>query len=261
MTLDISPEEYIRLALVEWGFAVDKVSEAANERPDFYAVKDDDEYLIEVKSKEPSQEQERRRDEVLLSGKVYDESYELIRQSGLTKVVSKGKNQLKKYKSEADYFRVICFVGTGHNAEARLLQLEATLFGRTTVCDWSTENGPCRDCYYFGFSDFYKYRDILDGAILIDANSEEGKLCINDHSSRYNRFRESSLAQVFGTAVIDAPKLDHDGDAFIVDADIDRKNKQAVFDYLRRKYSLGDLVMDMDMKMASAHVLIPTDQA
>lgn len=156
---------------------------------------------------------------------------------------------------------MICFVGTGHNAEARLLQLEATLFGRTTVCDWSTENGPCRDCYYFGFSDFYKYRDILDGAILIDANSEEGKLCINDHSPRYNRFRESSLAQVFGTAVIDAPKLDHDGDAFIVYADIDRKNKQAVFDYLRRKYSLGDLVMDMDMKMASAQVLVPKDQA
>jgi len=62
---------------------------------------------------------------------------------------------------------------------------------------------------------------------------------------------------VFGTAVIDAPKLDREGDVFVVDCDIDRKNKQAVFDYLRRKYSLGDLVMDMDMKMASAQILIP----
>jgi len=254
--MDNSSEEYIFAVLTEWGFEVQKIPEAAHERPDFYAVSGDDEYLVEVKGKEPSRKQEQRRDELLLSGKVYDESYDLLRQSGLTKIVSKGKNQLKQYKSEADYFRVICLVGTGHNAEARLLQLEATLFGRTSVGDFSTES-PLKHCYYFGFSDFYKYRDILDGAILIDANSEEGKLCINDHSPRYNKFRESSLARVFGTAVIDAPELDRKGEVFVVDSNIDRNDKNSVIDYVREKYSLGDLVMDMDMKMASAQVLTP----
>ena len=97
--MDSSSEEYIFAALTEWGFEVQKIPEAAHERPDFYAVSGDDEYLIEVKSKEPNPKQTRERDELLLSGKVYDESYDLVRQSGLTKIISKGKNQLKNYES------------------------------------------------------------------------------------------------------------------------------------------------------------------
>jgi len=62
---------------------------------------------------------------------------------------------------------------------------------------------------------------------------------------------------VFGTAVIDVPRLDHEGDVFVVDCDINRNDKKAVIDYVRQKYSLGDLVKDMEMKMASAQILIP----
>lgn len=258
--MQISPEEYIFLVFRDqFRYHIEKIPETDQPRPDFYLEKGGDEYLVEVKSKEPNAELRQRRDDLLTSGQVFDDTYTLVRQPSITKTVSEAKKQLISLSQNLSYFRLVCIVGVGHNAEARLAQAEATLFGRTTVGDWSTENRPMKDCYYFGFSDFYRYRTDLDGAILVDDNNESGKLCLNNHSPRYDALRQSSMAQTLGTAVIDPPELERSGDVWIVDSDVDRSNKTVVIDYLRDKYSLGHLVMDMDMKHASAQVLLTTN--
>lgn len=257
MVEEISPEKYIQFALDDWGFHVEKVPEAKEKRPDLYAFKDGDDYLIEVKAKEPSLENKKRRQEYLLSGRVFDDTYVMLRQSGLTKTVSEAKNQLKDYQPGTTYFRLICFVGLGHNAEARLNQVKATLYGSTTVGDWSKKPAVLKHCYYFGFSDFYNYRGILHGAILSDANTGNTNLCINDLSPRYREFKESSITHLFGTAAIDPRDQEREGEAYVVDSGVDRRNKHAVLDYIRQKYSLGDLVLDMDMKSVSVEMAIP----
>ena len=257
---EISAEDYIHLTFSEqFGYHIEKIPESDQPRPDFYAEKDGDEYLIEVKSKEPNVDLKQRRDLLLTSGQVFDETYSMVRQSGITKTISEAKNQLIALDPNNSYFRLVCVVGLGHNAEARLSQVEATLFGRTTVVDWSTEDGPMKHCYYFHFSDFFRYRAELDGAILMNANGESGWLCINDLAPRYSALRQSSIVRTFGTAVIDPPELERSGDAWIVDGNVDRRNKTAVINYVRDKYSLGTLVMDMEMKHISAQVLVPKD--
>lgn len=257
-TSDFDPEDYVQSLLEEeMGFSVDKIPESDVMTPDFHASKETSHYLIEVKSKSPSSELSEDRDRQLQSGKVFEESYALTRQSSITKIVSGAKSQLASMPPGPDCCRLLCFVGLGHNANAKLEQIEATLFGTRTVIDWTTEDGPSMQCYYFGFSDFYLYSDYIDGALLLDPARNCGRLAVNHHSPRYDIMKDSAMVVAFGEGVLDPLRMEAKGTAWVVDSDIDRRNETAVIEYVKKKYSLGPRVTAMAMEHFSAGVLVP----
>ena len=166
----ISPEKFVKLALSDLGFNVEKIPEQEFEQPDFIVEDSLDKYLIEVKSLQPNEDILFARDAKLECGEVYSEAYTLERQSSFTKKVSKGKNQISKHAYSEQAYRIIWFVVLGYNAEPRLLQIENGVFGKVYISDWSTENSPIKECFYFGESDFFRYREKIDGVILSNAN-------------------------------------------------------------------------------------------
>lgn len=92
-----------------------------------------------------------------------------------------------------------------------------------------------KTCYYFDHSEFYRFRDSLDGAIV--SSLDEGKLCLNTLSARYESLRKSGLARSVGNGLCDPVSLTADGSAWIVDGAIDRLDENAVLRYLSEKYA------------------------
>ena len=252
-------EDFVRAVLEEeMGFAVDKLAESREKTPDFLVSKGDGHYLIEVKAKGPSDELASEQNRELRSGGVYEESYPLTRQSGITKIVSGAKDQLAAGQNDTkSRCQLLCVVGLGHNAQVRLDQIEAGLFGSRTVTDWTTDDGPSRTCYYFGFSDFHRYRASVDGALLLNPAQATGRLAVNHHSPRCEQMRDSSIVTAFGPGVIDSLRLEAKGEAWIVESAVDRQDESAVLEHVRQKYSPGNRVTVMPMGHHSASVLVP----
>ena len=113
----------------------------------------------------------------------------------------------------------------GHLSEPAMQQFEATLYGSTTVCDF-TDNGKCMDCFFsitVIFIDFYRFKDDLDAAII--STESDAKLLLNPFSPRYEEMKSCSLSVHLGKAVVDPVKKAKDNEAYIVEGDIDRDRK------------------------------------
>ncbi|MCG8064882.1 MAG: hypothetical protein N0C89_12150 [Candidatus Thiodiazotropha endolucinida] len=149
--------------------------------------------------------------------------------------------------------RIVWLLSTGYLAEPNMHQFEATLYGSTTVCDWSDE-GECKVCYFFYNSDFFRFRDTLDAAIV--STEQEAKLLLNPLSSRYESMKSCSLVEKIGKAVVDPIAEEQEGFAFYVDGEVDRNDKNAVLNYLRKKYN-ADKMLDITMNYMSGTVLVP----
>ena len=117
-----------------------------------------------------------------------------------------------------------------------------------------------RTCYFFYNSDFYRYRD-LDGAYLVvaDRTSATVRLCLNPFSAQWQTLRDSPFANKLATGLIDPLGQEAAGSAMVVDTEIDRKDKEAILNYLRAKHGIPRL-LNMDMNMASAVVVSPRER-
>ncbi len=194
--------------------------------------------MLELKTKFPSEEELDERRQVLSSGEIHNIDEIITFQKGLSKIISKAKNQLKNYKKGEEILRLVWLVSTGHLAEPRLDQFETTLYGSTYL--QTTERYG--NCYFFYNSDFFKYRDVLDAAIVSTAS--KGKLLLNPLSPRYTRMKNSSLINHFiDGSIIDPMKLDKEEQAFLVDSDVNRAEEQAVLQYLKEKYKTDKIAV------------------
>jgi hypothetical protein len=132
----------------------------------------------------------------------------------------------------------VWLLSTGHLAEPRLDQFEATLYGSTYL--HTTERYG--NCYFFYDSDFFKYCDVLDAAIISTAS--KGRLLLNPLSPRYVRMKDSSLIKHFTEgSIIDPIELEDEGKAFLVDSDVNRADEQAVLQYLKEKYKTNKVAV------------------
>ena len=136
------------------------------------------------------------------------------------------------------------------------MQFRGSLYGLVDVLDM--ENKNTRTCYYFGFSEFFRYRDVLDGAILT-AGYNLLQLCINNLSPRANEFRKSPLVEVFSEGVLDPTQLEKQNKAYIADCDVDRCDKAQVLAYLQSKYQKGWLI-DINLAKHTASIAVPREQ-
>lgn len=112
-------------------------------------------------------------------------------------------------------------------------------------------------CFYFHSSSFYRFRDILDAAVIMCAH--KAQLCVHTYSPRKEPFRKSHFAQLFEQAVIDPEILESEGKAYIADCDLDRKNKTMVLDYLKQKYSKDNL-SEIEMHHLSGSIPVPNTE-
>ena len=131
-------------------------------------------------------------------------------------------------------------------------RFRATLFGTTNIIDL----GPTRDTrmgFFFGLNDFYRFRDVLDGAILSVETSCQ--LCINSLSLQAEKFRESGFVRAFANGLCDPTVLEKQGKAYIVDGDVDRRDKRKALGYISGKYG-RDRLMDMNLAYHSAMVTV-----
>ena len=137
---------------------------------------------------------------------------------------------------------------------AKSRQLEAALYGTTRMFDLDSSEGVHRPCYFFRDSDFFRYRNVLDAAIVSTLTSE--KLCMNTLSTRYDSFKQTRLYAHFGCAIRDPLVEEARGDAYIVKSDVDRNDENAVIADLRSKYRCPKL-MSIDVGCISASVAYP----
>lgn len=220
------------------GYEINKIPETNVESPDFFITDDTSTYLLELKTKFPSEEEVNERKTVLSSGEIHNIDEIVTSKKSLSKIIWKAKNQLKNYEKEENILRLVWLLSTGHLAEPRLNQFEATLYGSTYL--YSIERYG--NCYFFHNSDFFKYREVLDGAIV--STESKGKLLLNPLSPRYKTMKSSSLIEHFKEgSVIDPIEIEKQGQAFLVDSGINRDDEQAVLEYLQQKHKIEKIAV------------------
>jgi hypothetical protein len=234
------------------GYHVEKITESEEESPDFFISDDSSSYVLELKTKFPSKEELEERRQMLDSGEIHNIQETIINKNRLSGVIRKAGDQLSRFDNE-NIFRIVWLLATGHLAEPRMLQFEATLYGTTAVV---SSNGA-GDSYFFYNSDFYRYREAIDGAIV--STEKQAKLLLNPLSPRYVRLKASSLPKHMGTAIVDPVDMEKQGKVFIVDSDVDRTDKDAILNYLRSKYGIPDIV-NLAMVYLSGTLEIPDNQ-
>jgi hypothetical protein len=183
------------------------------------------------------------------SGEIHNIHELVINKNRLSGIIRKAGDQLRRYDDE-ELLRLVWLLATGHLAEPRMLQFEATLYGSSPI----VSSQGASDAYFFYNSDFFRYRETIDGAII--STETEAKLLLNPLSPRYAPLKASSLPKHLGNAVVDPIELESCGKAFIVDGYVDRTDGDAVLSYLRGKYGIAD-IMNLTMTYLSGTIALP----
>jgi hypothetical protein len=235
-------EELVVASLTQFGFAVTPILPAENRTADLLADDGTHRYLIEVKTKESSTENLRRRDEALQAGLIHKTNQPLKRLNRYSSIVHSAANQLRATLPDESLLRLVWLqaVGLDHHIQCELF--ESSLYGKEFVTSFFDKDG-LYPCFHFYESDFFRDRDVLDGAVICEAIGAEfsARLCLNMYSERYEQVQSSKLGRHFGSGVCDPRELEKLGRAYWADCDIDRDDKEAVLAYLSQKYDRPNL--------------------
>ena len=233
-------EEAIGAQMIAWGLSVRKIPESKIEgerRPDFEVKKNGYTYLFEVKSREDDRREVARKKEILDQGAIYGQHIPLLRQNIISNFVKDACNQLKNY-GKNEWFRIVWLCAVSDAQTAKFEQFKAALYGKTQMFDLDGD-GFHRPCYFYRDSEFFRYHRVLDAAIVSTLDKVE--LCFNPFSVKNSNFKSSSFSKIFKCSVCDPIREESEGNAYIVDSDVDRKNENAVMAYLRDKYNAPKL--------------------
>jgi hypothetical protein len=242
--------------LEAWGATTESVPTSRKEESDWLAELGGCRLLIEEKTKFDDPAERQARNAALASGQVHGSTLPLRHNNRISGIVRKGAGQLSSTKKHVEHdIRVLWFTGVEFDAEAKHAQFMATLYGSTRI--FELDHRQMKPCYFFRYSDFFRYRDQLDGAIAayLNGSTVTMNLCLNPYSPNWMTLRDSPYAQQFKLGLIDPVAEEEAGDAYIADTDIPRNNEAAVLRFLEQKYGLKR-AMNMDMNMASATMLM-----
>ncbi len=249
-------ETLVKRTLEEnYNLQVEKIPESDKRTPDFLVRDGINEYLVEVKEKEANPALAEEREEAFSKGEIFEVSESLSTKSVLQNVVRDGRRQIKAHVTDESTLRIVWVHCTGLAYDATLEQIIAGLYGSETVVDFSSDEAFAGTCYYFGFSQFFKYRDSID-AVMVTGRKGEATLCINNHSPRYDQLKESVLVQSMPVGVRDPIHEEKEGCAFLVDGEVDRSKPNEVLSYLQKKYRTEKLNV-MHMRHMEVHMAVP----
>jgi hypothetical protein len=247
-------KEFIRTTFEHTGFSVTSIPESPTEKTaDLHIADGSCSALLELKIKGDSDELVRKRDEILDSGEVFLHSESSLRRNTLSGLISQGVDQLVETANYDHDYKILWLHSAGLNAEHNDNRFHATLYGARDIIHIEDNIDETRVCYYFDYSDFYRYRDVLDAAVL--SSNEEAKFCINDLSPRADDLRNSSIRQIFRGGYCDPFEFEKEGIAYRLTTDFDRSVKGSALQEIRKKYKCGR-VLDLDMQSHTAEKLV-----
>lgn len=251
----MEPEAFVTLILEHLGATVTPIPRKEGKTPDFLVTISGVHYLIELKTKGEDSQREEARNQVLVGGGIAEDHDTVGRKNVISGVIAEAVRQLRAFDAEQVDFRLVWFLGWGRLRSLYYEQFESALYGTVPVADF----GPGADqyhrpCYYFELNDFFRHRDILDGAIIWCDDS--GRFLLNDLGQRYPAICTSPLATAMAAGCIDPRRKEQLGEAYYVDGDVDRRDDQAVIAYLREKYAKPRLI-HIPMGYHGASVLAP----
>lgn len=248
---------YAQHILTHLGFDVSQIARGDGKTADWTASIGDEVMLVEEKTKFEDDADVAKRAAAYAAGKPFDTHTPFKSDNRLSGISRKAASQLAASAAEvAHQYRLLWLTATGHSHEAKFHRYIATLYGSTNIVERS-RIVPLRRCYFYRNSDFFRFRNEIDGAVVAKSDGEhvDLKLCLNSLSPNFDLFRVSQARAAFGTGVLD-PLIDEaEGGAFIVDCDLDRSRENDLLEYLREKYKT-DYLMQMDMGMASVSMAI-----
>lgn len=246
--------------LETWGATVEPLPTSTKEESDWLAVLDDSRLLVEEKTKFDDPAALAARAAAFAAGRVHGSTLPLTHNNRISGIVRKAAGQLSSTAQDVEHdLRVLWFTGIGYDGEAKHFQFMATLYGSTLI--FELDRPVLRQCYFFRNSDFFRYKDYLDGAMAayVHGDSVTVKLCLNPCSPNLKALRDSPYAKRFKLGLIDPVAEEEAGEAFIADTDISRDDEAAVLRYLEQKYGL-ERIMNIDMNLASAAVRVGPDR-
>jgi hypothetical protein len=253
MTIEFSIVEQV---LKTWSATAEPLPTSSKEESDWLAVFDGCRLLIEEKTKFDDPTTRQARNATLAAGQVHGATLPLTHNNRISGIVRKAAGQLLSTGRDIEHdIKILWFTGMEFDGEAKHFQFMATLYGSTRV--FELDHPEMKECYFFKNSDFFRYREDMDGAVaayLIE-NTLTMKLCINPYSPNWMVLRDSPYATQFKLGLIDPVAEEAAGKAYIADTDISRNNPAAVLRYLEQKYGLKR-AMNMDMNMASAAIRV-----
>ena len=225
--------EPVRNRLEALGFQVDDVAENPKQkRPDFYTSKNGITMFVEVKTRTEDAELRAKMESVGI-GATESILVSLDKHSSLSSHVEKANVQLGSAAS-ADDLRLLWFqADNGLVVQNAREQIGATLLGIRTVVAKRNGARRVRLCFYAGYADFFRCREI-DGAML----EVDGALTLipNQFSPRQDAFAFSPIYEAIAPAILDVRQAESEDAIYVIDGEIDRKSDEALLDYLRKKY-------------------------
>jgi len=232
-------EKFVISVLKSIGLNPIKIEEDSIEKsPDLLLECDDAKILIEVKTKFDDLDYLENKNKMLSKGEIVHESIYTTRKNNISKVIRLACDQLIAKKSKADLY-LIWLMAANSNEQITIDQFVSTLYGSVDIIDWFSEDKTLKPCYYFENSEFFNHKNILDGAIV--SSYEKGMICINDLSPRYSIISKSKIVEKFNDAVIDPQISENNKTGYVIDTDINRKQKDDIIKYLRNKYKNNNL--------------------
>lgn len=239
-----------------WGANVTPIPTSSKEESDLLVEYPGLRLLVEEKTKFEDPTREAERNETLAQGQVHGSTQPLRHNNRLSAIVGKASKQLSSTGAEVDHdLRIIWFTGAGFDGEAKHHQFMSTLYGSTRV--FQLHEPTMRTCYFFRNSDFFRYREQLDGAVAsyLNGNSITLKLCLNPYSAQWQALRDSTFASNFKVGLVDPMAEEARGEAYIADTDIQRTDEFAVLRFVEQKYDLK-MAQHMDLGFTSAVVRV-----
>lgn len=234
-----NPDQELKQAISKhleaMGFTVELLEEAEIRRtPDLLAKKKGQRFLIEVKAKGDNLATLLERQRKLAKGDLVIHGARWARRNTISGIARDGALQLNDHPHGERDFLLLWLHAEGSDPRSQFEQFASTLYGKTYI--HSILNSKFSyECYFFYDSVFYRWRDILDGAILSTPTGVQ--LCVNTFCPRYSFFRDSELVKAFAQAVVDPIELEQAGHVIVADCDIDRKDHDKVKQYLAAKYN------------------------
>ena len=238
------------------GAQAEEIPTSHKQESDWLASLDGFSLLVEEKTKLENPESIAARVGAMDSGEVHGTTTSLRPNRGISRIIHKAAKQLRSTGADRTHdARILWFTSTGFDRETKDYQAFNTLYGATKVFDLDV-SASLRDCFFFHFSEFYKHPEI-DGAVLatFDGHDVTLRLCLNPYSDNWQNLRDSSFALKFGTP-IDPVAQEAEGLAMIADTNLDRRNPEAILEFLRTKHGIPKL-LNMDMNMATAVISVP----
>ncbi|USD53706.1 hypothetical protein [Vibrio sp. SCSIO 43155] len=221
-------------------FAIEKIPESNEETPDFL-ISGTERILIEQKTKFDDIELYEEQKNALDSGEVFQHGELTGYTSKIAKIIGKGNRQLKKQKTSTNSdFCFLFIITSGVNTSTQVKQFSSTFYGIMPIVDFDDGSRVAKNCYYFTESQFFRFRETLDGAFLVNSYNGQLKLLINDQSSNYARLKKSKFLAQFEANVpcIDPIELEAKGKAYVADCQINRREVDKIEQYVFKKYNI-----------------------